>query len=228
VRARQQVQYAKEPTVNAAVFRQLHDDIVSCRLRPDERLRTESLRELYQVGVSPIREALMRLDSEGLVVLEQNKGFRVAPVSHDHLQDVTRVRIEVERIALRWAIEKGDVRWEADLVASFHRLSHLKKFNRAQADVNSEWAKEHRAFHDALVSACASPELLGIYANLFAQFERYVALSIMSKAAPRNDVDEHEQIMKAAVSRNANRAIQFLTEHIERTRTRVAKSLGAS
>jgi GntR family transcriptional regulator, carbon starvation induced regulator len=214
--------------MNAAVFRQLRDDIVSCRLRPDERLRTESLRELYGAGVSPIREALMRLNSEGLVVLEQNKGFRVAPVSHSHLEDLTRVRIEVEGIALRWAIEKGDLHWEADLVASFHRLSHLKKFNRALADVNSEWVQEHRAFHHALVSACESPRLLAIRANLFAQFERYVALSIKSKAAPRNDIDEHEQIMRAAISRNASRAVQFLAEHIEGTRIRVAKSLASS
>lgn len=221
--ASRQIEQSEEPTINAAVFRQLRDDIVSCRLRPDARLRTESLRELYGVGGSPIREALMRLDSEGLVVLEQNKGFRVAPVSRSHLDDVTRVRIEVEAIALRWAIEKGDLRWEADLVASFHRLARLKKVNRA--DVNSAWVKEHRVFHDALVSACGSSELLAIHENLFAQFERYVALSIMAKASPRNDTGEHDQIMRAAVARNVTRATQFLAEHIERTRSRVAKSL---
>ena len=223
MRARQLPQLSKDPTINAAVFRRLRDDIVSCRLRPDERLRTESLRELYGVGSSPIREALMRLDSEGLVVLEENKGFRVAPVSLSHLDDVTRVRLEVETIAMRWAIKNGDVRWEAELMAAFHRLSHFKKVNRA--DVSSEWVKEHRYFHEALVAACKSSELLSIRANLFAQFERYVALSIMSKAPPLNDLGEHEQIMHAAIARNVSRAIQFLTEHIQRTRNRVAKVL---
>lgn len=225
MRARHQTQVSKEPTINAAVFRRLRDDIVSCRLRPDERLRMESLRELYGVGGSPIREALMRLDSEGLVVLEENKGFRVAPVSLSHLDDVTRVRLEVETIAMRWAIKNGDVRWEADLLAAFHRLAHRKKVNRA--DVSSEWVKEHRHFHDALVAACGSSELLSIRTNLFAQFERYVALSIMSNAPPRDDLGEHERIMHAAIARNVSRAIRLLSEHIQGTRNRVAKFLAA-
>jgi DNA-binding GntR family transcriptional regulator len=227
VRASQQIEQSEEPTINAAVFRHLRDDIVSCRLRPDERLRTEPLRDRYGVGSSPIREALMRLESEGLVVLEQNKGFRVAPVSQAHLDDLTRVRIEIETLALRWAIERGDLGWEADLLASFHRLSHLKKVNRVQADVNSAWVKEHRDFHVALVAACGSPELLSIRDNLFAQTERYVALSITAKTTPRNDTIEHEQIMRAAIARNVGRSTQLLTEHIQSTRNRVAKSLNA-
>lgn len=227
MRASEQIEVPQEPTINAAVFRHLRSDIVSCRLKPDERLRMEALRQRYGVGGSPIREALMRLESEGLVVLEQNKGFRVAPVSPAHLDDITRVRIEVESIALRWAIDKGDLRWEADLVAAFHRLAHLKKINRILADVNSDWVKEHRNFHAALVAACGSSELLSIRQNLFAQTERYVALSIIAKSTPRNDTGEHEQIMRATIARNANRATQLLTDHIERTRDRVAKSLAA-
>jgi DNA-binding GntR family transcriptional regulator len=169
----------------------------------------------------------MRLESEGLVVLEQNKGFRVAPVSKAHLNDITRVRVEIEAIALRWAIAKGDLRWETELVAAFHRLAHLTKINRVLADVNSDWVKEHRNFHAALVSACGSFELLSIRENLFAQTERYVALSITAKGAPRNDTGEHEQIMRATLARNAGRATQLLIDHIERTRDRVAKSLAA-
>jgi GntR family carbon starvation induced transcriptional regulator len=229
VRASQQLklEQLEEPTINAAVFKQLRDDIVSCRLRPNERLRMEPLRERYGVGGSPIREALMRLEAEGLVLLEQNKGFRVTPVSQAHLSDVTRVRIEVESIALRWAIKKGDLRWEADLIASFHRLAHLKKINRVASVANPDWIREHRIFHIALVAACGSSELLAIRENLFAQTERYVALSITAKAAPRNDVREHEQIMRSAIARNVGRATQLLTEHIQSTTNRVAKSLPA-
>ena len=65
----QQHDGAIEPTVNAQVFRQLRTDIVTCRLTPNERLRVESLRQRYGVGGSPIREALMRLEAESLVIL---------------------------------------------------------------------------------------------------------------------------------------------------------------
>ena len=85
------------------------------------------MRERYGVGGSPIREALMRLEAEGLVTLEQNKGFRVSPVSREQLLDLMKTRVEIEGLALRWSIEKGGVEWEANLLAAFHRLSRQKK-----------------------------------------------------------------------------------------------------
>ena len=171
----------------------------------------------------------MRLEAEGLVTLEQNKGFRVSPVSREQLLDLTNTRIEIEGIALRWSIEKGGVEWEADLLGAFHRLSHQKKIERSVDDViNVAWFKEHRSFHAALVAACGSPKLLAIREGLFAQAERYVALSIVSNFPARNDIGEHEQIMRAALARNVTRAIQLHSSHIERTAERVAKSAAAA
>ena len=225
----QQHDGAIEPTVNAQVFRQIRNDIVTCRLMPNERLRVESLRKRYGVGGSPIREALMRLEAEGLVTLEQNKGFRVSPASREHLLDLMKTRVEIEGLALRWSIERGGVDWEANLLASYHRLSHQKKTLRGTGnEVNLVWFKEHRNFHGALTAACGSQHLMGIRESLFAQAERYVALSIISKCPPRNDGSEHEQMMRAALARNASRAVQLMTDHIGRTNERVIKSLGAA
>ena len=222
---RQQTE-SEAQTLHARVLTQLRADILDCQLLPNERLRLEALRERYQVGWSPIREALMRLEAEGLVQLEQNKGFRVASVSRDSLLDLMRSRIELESIALRWSLANGGVEWEANLVAAFHRLSRHSKLRRAQSGVISpEWSGEHRAFHSALVAACDSPTMLSIRESLFEKAERYVALSIMSKSSPRNDVAEHEQIMQAALARNVNRALTLNREHIERTLNKVAKSL---
>ena len=213
-------------TLHARVLTRIRADIIDCRLMPNERLRLESLRERYQVGWSPIREALMRLEAEGLVLLEQNKGFRVAAVSRDCLYDLMQSRIEIECIALRNSIENGGVEWEANLLAAFHRLSRQTKYRRSQPGIiSAEWSKEHRTFHSALVAACNLPTMLSIRESLFEKAERYVALSIMSKSSPRNDVAEHEQIMQAAVARNLNRALTLNREHIERTLNKVAKSL---
>jgi len=220
---------AVEPTFNAEVFRRIRADIVACRLMPDERLRVEALRERYGFGGSPIREALMRLQAEGLVELEQNKGFRVSRVSRESLLDLMRTRIEIEAIALRWSIERGGVEWEADLLGAFHRLSRQKKIDKpGEGGINPEWSRQHRAFHDTLVAACGSPTILAIRAGLFDQVERYVALSIRSKLAPRNDHAEHEQIMRAVLARDAARAVELNREHIERTLQKVAKALAAS
>jgi GntR family carbon starvation induced transcriptional regulator len=221
-------------TLNASVLAQMRADIIACRLMPNERLRVETLRERYGTGTSPIRDALMRLEAEGLVELEQNKGFRVAEVSQENLLDLMRTRIEIETIALRWSIEQGGVDWEADLVGAFHRLSRQTKIETPDADAISQisisevWSREHSAFHAALVGACGAPTLLTIRGRLFEQAERYVALSIMSNGPIRDDVSEHRQLMRAALSRDVEKALELNRAHIRRTLDRVSASLASS
>ncbi|HEY1981942.1 MAG TPA: FCD domain-containing protein [Xanthobacteraceae bacterium] len=216
-------------TLNASVLAQLRSDIIACRLMPNERLRVEALRERYGMGFSPIREALMRLEAEGLVELEQNKGFRVSEVSRENLFDLMRTRIEIESIALRWSLEKGGVEWEADLLGAFHRLSRQTKIDPANPDAISEaWSKEHADFHAALVAASGSPTLLSIRARLFEQAERYVALSIMSSGPLRDDVTEHKNLMRAALNREVDKAVELNRVHITRTLDKVATSLAAA
>lgn len=215
-------------TLNASALGRLRSDIIACRLMPNERLRVEALRERYGMGISPLREALMRLEAEGFVELEQNKGFRVAEVSLENLFDLMRTRIEIESIALRWSLDKGGVEWEADLLGAFHRLSRQTKIDPDNPDAISEaWGREHAAFHAALVSACASPTLVSIRSRLFEQAERYVVLSIMSNAPPRDDVGEHKQLMRAALNREHDRAIELNRLHITRTLDKVAAALSA-
>jgi DNA-binding GntR family transcriptional regulator len=215
-------------TLNATALTQLRSDIVTCRLMPNERLRVEALRERYGMGTSPIREALMRLEAEGLVELEQNKGFRVSEVSHANLLDLMRTRIEIETIALRWSLEKGGVEWEANLLSAFHRLSRQSKIDPENPDAISEaWSREHADFHTAMVAACGSPTMMAIRARLFEQADRYVALSIMSSGPLRDDVTEHRQLMRAALNRETEKAIELNRLHITRTLDKVAASLVA-
>lgn len=216
-------------TLNASALTQLRSDILACRLMPNERLRVEALRERYGMGNSPIREALMRLEAEGLVELEQNKGFRVSEVSRQNLLDLMRTRIEIESIALRWSLEKGGVDWEGNLLSAFHRLSRQSKIDPTNPDAISEkWSKEHADFHTALVSACASPTLMSIRSRLFEQADRYVALSIMSNGPLRDDLTEHKNLMRAALNREIDKMIELNRIHINRTLDKVAASLAAS
>jgi DNA-binding GntR family transcriptional regulator len=213
-------------TLNASVLAQMRADILGCRLAPSERLRVETLRERYGMGASPIREALMRLEAEGLVDLEHNKGFRVSDVSLENLHDLMNTRIEIEGVALRWSLERGGLDWEANLLSSFHRLSRQTKIDPSTPDViSAAWWKEHANFHSALVAGCESPTLLSIRTRLFDQAERYVVLSILSKGPMRDDVDEHKQLMRAAVDRDIEKAIELNRMHINRTLQKVAASL---
>jgi DNA-binding GntR family transcriptional regulator len=213
-------------TLNASAFAQLRADILTCQLLPNERLRMETLRERYGMGASPIREALMRLEAEGLVELEQNRGFKVSEVSRDKLADLMRTRIEIEGIALRWSLEKGGVEWEANLLSSFHRLSKQTKHSRSHPGaISAAWSKAHADFHTALVAACDSPSMLLIRLRLFEQAERYVNLSITSKGPLRDDVTEHRQLMRTVLRRDVVKALELNRAHINRTLEKVAASL---
>jgi DNA-binding GntR family transcriptional regulator len=212
-------------TLNSAALARLRSDILNCRLMPNERLRVEALRERYGVSTSPIREALMRLEAEGLVVLEENKGFRVSDVSSENLIDLMSTRIEIEGIALRWSLKNGGVDWEANLLSAFHRLSRQEKFESPPRTISETWSKEHEAFHAALVSACGAPTLMSIRSRLFERAERYVALSIMANAPSRDDVSEHKQLMRAALSRDVGKMLELNRLHITRTLEKVAASL---
>jgi DNA-binding GntR family transcriptional regulator len=218
-----------DQTLNASALSQIRSDIIACRLMPNERLRFEGLRERYGMGVSPLREALMRLEAEGLVELEQNKGFRVSEVSRENLFDLMQARIEIEAIALRWSLEKGGVEWEASLLGAYHRLSRQSKIDPGDPEtINEAWSREHAAFHAALVSASGSQTLMAIRARLFEQAERYVSLSIMSKAPLRDDVGEHKHLMRAALNRDVDKALDLNRLHISRTMDKVAASLAAN
>jgi len=218
-----------DQTLNASALTQIRSDIIACRLMPNERLRVEALRERYGMGASPIREALMRLEAEGIVELEQNKGFKVSEVSLENLLDLMQTRIEIESVALRWSLEKGGVEWEANLLSAFHRLSRQRKVDPLNPDAISQaWSTEHTDFHTALVSACKAPTLLSIRSRLFEKADRYVALSIMSNGPLRDDVTEHKQLMRAALNRDLDKTLELNRLHITRTLDKVAASLQAN
>ena len=111
------------PTLASTVYEKLREDIASASILPGERLGMDTLRARYDVGGSPLREALNRLVSEGLVTQEDRKGFRVAPVSQEELRELTRARQLIHEVALREAIRNGDVAWEEGIIIAYHRMN---------------------------------------------------------------------------------------------------------
>ena len=165
-----------------------------------------------------MREALSRLTSEGLVVAEPQRGFRVAPISADELSDLTQVRAQIEGACLERAIAVGDVGWEARLVAAFHRLSRTPEREPGDPQrMNEAWSAAHAAYHEALVAACDSPWLLRLRATLYAQSERYRRLSVPLAEITRDLNREHQDIMDAAFARDGGRARTLMTRHLELT-----------
>jgi len=196
-------------TATEYAFHRLRTDIQSATLRPGEKLNVEKLRERYDVGVTPLREALSRLSTSNLVIAEGQRGFRVAPVSLSDLLDIAKTRAWVEGVALRAAIAHGDRDWEAQIVAAAHRLQRLSDELGGQHD--DTWFRENEAFHDATVAACNAPHLMRIRAQLYVLSDRYRRLA--GQVGPRDIDSEHRAIAEAVLARDADRAIELVEHH---------------
>jgi GntR family transcriptional regulator, carbon starvation induced regulator len=206
----------KQRTLSADVYSRIRKDLLDGVLRPGERLRFEELREVYGVGLSPLREALTRLAGEELVLLEEHKGFRVAPISRSDLLDIAFMRKEIETMGVRLAIQRGDDRWEANVVRAIHELSKRPTLT-AEGRVDPEWEQRHRAFHVSLVEGCGSPRLLQIHNLLLDHADRYLRLSHYYSMRPRDSLSEHVDIADAVVVRDADLACALINRHLERT-----------
>lgn len=205
-------------SLTEGVFERLRDDILKCRLEPGARLRIAEICARFGVSVHAVREALSRLASEALVVAEPQRGFKVAPVSVADLEDLTQTRIDIETIALRRSIANASVAWESSLVAALHQVVHLPKFPAADPyTVSEDWTTAHAAFHTALVSACNSRWLLWLHGILFDHSERYRRLSAPAEGNERDTDAEHTAIVRAALARDADLAVDLLTKHLSFT-----------
>lgn len=194
------------------VYRELRDRIISGRIPPGERLKVETLKSVLNVGTSPIREALSLLTSDQLVERIDRRGFRAAQAGADHFAEILRLRCALEDLALRESIEKGDDRWEEELIVTHHRLS------RADRSDTAGFEEKHKAFHMTLLSACNSPILMRFCSQLYDLNIRYRYLANRAVYySKRNIAKEHAQILDAVVDRDAERASERLMAHYRKT-----------
>ena len=112
----------------SAVYEQLRSDIAHGVLEPGSKLKVDAMGKRYGIGASPMREALSRLSSEGVVVRTDLRGFSVAPLNWDELPTLTHNRVQLESLTLRESIENRDQAMEDELVLLVHRLSRTPPF----------------------------------------------------------------------------------------------------
>jgi DNA-binding GntR family transcriptional regulator len=216
-------------TQSSALVERVRADIVAGALAPGARLKLPDLAERYRSGINPLREALARLSATGLVLLEDQKGFRVAPVSREDFLDLTRVRTELESLALRQAIEHGDVEWEAQIIATHHRLTRMNLTAAGNSKrLSDAWETIHQDFHLALISGCNSRWLIQFHNQLAKQSARYRRLAISFTDTKRDIAGEHAELVEAVLARNADRACHLIRSHFSRTTNIVLGSTTAA
>jgi GntR family carbon starvation induced transcriptional regulator len=211
-------------------YRRLRNEILHGDLLPGERLLAADLKGRYQFGLTPIREALMRLSSENLVDVEANRGTKVSEASLSEFADLMATRREIERLCLTAAIKRGDAAWEAEIVAAMHLLSRVPlPESVVDRETAKRWEVQHRRFHFALVAACDSPWLLRFWNTLADHSERYRKYRLLrhqdAHAEVRDVNAEHAAIMAAVLDRDIERACSLMHDHLLATEKSVARLL---
>ena len=211
-------------TINGAATRatslydQLRTDLLGGELEPGSKLAIEALAERYATSATPLREALNRLVSDGLVERREQRGFVVAGISAQDLAEITQTRCWLESIALRESMAAHSTVWEEALVLAHHRLARTpRSLASDHFEDNPEWEPLHRAFHRALISGCGSRWLLSFCEQLADQHHRYRRLSAPRAFAKRGVKTEHQALLEAALGGRADEAVALLCRHFERT-----------
>jgi DNA-binding GntR family transcriptional regulator len=198
------------------VYDRLRSDLLNGVLHPSQKLKMVELTDRFGVSQSVVREALTRLTEQGLLVATPQRGFRVRDLSIEDIAELTETRIQVESIAVRLAVERGDLQWETGILAAHHRLERTP-VTRDDGTVSEDWSGHHRDFHQALLAGCGNRRLESVASSLRDSAELYRRWYwVLTDDHQRDLAAEHRQLKELALARNADRAVEVLTEHIER------------
>ncbi len=203
-----------------AALAELRDSILSGELAPGAPLRLEELAERLGMSISPVREAVRRLESLGLAVHVPHRGARVSELARDDLRDAYEVRLALEPLAVRRAAGQ----FAAEDAAAARR--HLADYARARERSETGDARAaHAAFHFTLYRASGSEWLVRMIRPAWENCERYRAISLQSRSIVEVE-RQHERILEACVRHEPELAATELTRHLAVTANLAAQQMG--
>lgn len=195
-------------TLTEAATEALRDRILGGTLPMGTPLRQEALAAELGVSRIPLREALLRLEAEGLVTMESHRGAVVASVRLDEVAELFELRATLESDLTRRAVPRlapGD-----DLALDVAARS----FERAVEGGAAAWGEANRALHLALYRPAARPCTLEVVTRLHAQCDRLLRLQLTLTRGVARAVREHRAIVLAARARDAEGAAYLVEQHI--------------
>jgi DNA-binding GntR family transcriptional regulator len=189
--------------------------IVHGELAPGEKLYAERLAEQWGVSATPLRETFQRLAGEGLVVIEPQRGARVAPVGVPEAAEIYEMRLLLDPVAI-----EQSVRAAADGDGSAEFAQHVTAAHRALAARHRSVAAFHDAhtrFHMALVSRCPNRRMLTEIAQLLEHSQRFQMVRVGVGPRVGDPRAEHRRLCDAAVAGRSVEAADVLREHLSAT-----------
>ena len=200
------------------VYELVRGEILSCSLQPGAELREADLAERFGVSKSPVRDAMQKLEHEGLVKIEPRRGHRVRPISVKDAEDILELRIILEAAAVKKIVE----------VATDEELAALDRFRVADASSAVTFAAYNRQFHQGLAAMSKNARLAEETRRVMEFYDRLclVSLSTLSTdegfEAPLRD---HATIIDHLQNRDGSAAAKVVRRHVAKSRSQVLRGL---
>lgn len=192
------------------VFENLREAILEGRLKPGQRLMEVQLAEQLGVSRTPVREAIRKLELEGLVVMLPRKGAYVANVSLKDVIDVLEIRASLEGLAASLAAERIN---EIDL-DKVYKIAEEFRQSTMNGDIEQSLKKDVE-FHECIFKATNNKKLHQVINSLWEQVYRFRVTYVSDYDSSLNIVEEHKLIIDAIAKGDSELAKKYATEHIE-------------
>lgn len=192
------------------VFQTLRNAIITGELQPGERLMETQLAEKLGVSRTPIREAIRKLELEGLVVMVPRKGAQVAQFTEKDIQDVLEVRAALEALAARLVCKRMDDRSFLKLQLAIAEYSYAAK----NKDLETMIEKDVE-FHDIICNATQNDKLIQLFNNLKEQVHRYRITYLKNVEDSETVEAEHLAILEALKNKDEETASSLASKHIQ-------------
>lgn len=203
------------------VFQTLRQAIITGEFAPGERLMEISLAERLGVSRTPVREAIRKLELEGLVVMIPRKGAEVAKITKERLRDVLEVRCALEELAATLACQRIDEAGKERL-----KNCHEEFIQAVEQGDALEIANQDETFHECIFEATGNDRLLQIVHNLKEQMYRYRMEYVKDASYRKELVAEHEKLLGAILGGDTETAKEVMRHHIHNQETMILNHIG--
>jgi DNA-binding GntR family transcriptional regulator len=200
------VNVAIMPSPADLIFEALREAIVEGRLRDGDTLRQDQIAGMFNVSRIPVREALARLEEQGLVTTQRHKGAVVSSLSLTEIEEMFEFRALVEGEVIRLSVQRISDATLAEAEASCRAFE--------EEPDSAQWGRLNRLFHYSLYRDCARPYYLGVVSKALDQISRYLRAQLVLTQGRDRARAEHRGILAAAMDRNADRAADLTRAHI--------------
>jgi DNA-binding GntR family transcriptional regulator len=200
------------------IYRKLREEVLSCVIMPGQSLHENHLADRFGVSKSPIRDALMRLEADGLVTVQSRKGYRVAPVSVSDAGDMYELRAKIEEAVMEIVAQS----------ATDEELASLDRFRNPDAwKDKGGFIAYNREFHRTVAGFCRNKRLKAVALDLIEQFDRFtfISLAVIGPEHFDRPLSDHVAIINQLQAREPRKAARLVGQHLERGRKRVVGAL---